>query len=219
MTRAREDMLAIQHKARQRLSAFLLRHERVYPRPCRWTKVHFRWLEEQRFEQPVQQVVFQEYVDTVIQAQARVQGLEEQMRQALASWSLRATVEALISLRGVNLITAMTVLAELGDLSRFDSPRQLMSFLGLVPSERSSGPRRRRRRCRHWPGRRKYVCVPATGICITPARTSARSPPRWRVSWWASSGPSPERSTAYRTRPGRWPEPMRAQRLQPRSAN
>ena len=65
------------------------------------------------------------------------------MRQALATWSLRAVVEALMSLRGVSLITAMTVLSELGDLTRFDSPRQLMSFLGLVPSEHSSGERRR----------------------------------------------------------------------------
>ena len=67
------------------------------------------------------------------------------MCQALASCSLRPAVEALISLRGVNLIAVMTVPAELGDLSRYDSPRQLMSFLGLVPSERSSGPRRRQK--------------------------------------------------------------------------
>ena len=143
LTRAREDMLSMQQKARQRLSAFLLRHERVYPGRCRWTKSYFRWLEEQRFDLPVQQIVFQEYVDTVLQAQARVKGLEQQMHEALSSWSLRPTVEALVSLRGVNLITAMTLLAELGDLTRFDSPRQLMSFLGLVPSERSSGNRRR----------------------------------------------------------------------------
>ena len=143
LTRAREDMVSMQQKARQRLSAFLLRHERVFPGRCRWTKPYFRWLEEQRFDQPIQQIVFQEYVDTVLQAQARVKGLEQQMHEALSSWSLRPTVEALISLRGVNLITAMTLLAELGDLTRFDSPRQLMSFLGLVPSERSSGDRRR----------------------------------------------------------------------------
>ena len=115
----------------------------MYPGRCRWTKSYFRWLEEQRFDLPVQQIVFQEYVDTVLQAQARVKGLEQQMHEALSSWSLRPTVEALVSLRGVNLITAMTLLAELGDLTRFDSPRQLMSFLGLVPSERSSGNRRR----------------------------------------------------------------------------
>ena len=143
LTRAREDMISIQQKSRQRLSAFLLRHGRVFPGGCRWTKAHFLWLEKQKFELPVQQIVFQEYVDTVHEAQARVKGLEQQMHEALSSWSLRPTVEALISLRGVNVITAMTLLAELGDLTRFDSPRQLMSFLGLVPSEHSSGSRRR----------------------------------------------------------------------------
>ena len=143
LTRAREDMKAMELRARQRLGAFLLRHGRVYAGRSRWTQAHWRWLEDQAFESPVQQVVFQEYVDAVTQAQARVAGLEEQMRQALGTWSLRAVVEALMSLRGVNLITAMTVLAELGDVTRFDSPRQLMSFLGLVPSEHSSGERRR----------------------------------------------------------------------------
>ena len=142
LTRAREDMKAIELKARQRLGVFLLRHGRVYAGRSRWTQAHARWLEEQKFEQPVQQVVFQEYVDAVEQASARVAALEQQMRQALATWSLRPAVEGLMSLRGVSLITAMTVLAELGDLTRFDSPRQLMSFLGLVPSERSSGSRR-----------------------------------------------------------------------------
>ncbi len=125
LTRAREDMKGLELKARQRLRAFLLRHGRVYTAGrSRWTQAHFRWLEAQRFEQPVQQVVFQEYIDAV--TQARVAGLEGQMRQALATWSLRAAVGALMSLRGVSLITAMTVLAELGDLTRFDSPRQLI---------------------------------------------------------------------------------------------
>ena len=76
-------------------------------------------------------------------AERRVAGLDGQIHQAVATWSLRPVVEALISLRGVNVLTAVTVLAELGDLTRFDTPRQLMSHLGLVPSEQSSGPRRR----------------------------------------------------------------------------
>ena len=144
LTRAREDLKAIELKARQRLCAFLLRHSRVYRQgKSRWTKQHFRWLEEQKFEHPVQQVVFQEYVDTVMEARLRVASLEGQMREALQGWSLRPVAEALIALRGVDVVTAMTVLAELGDLTRFDSPRELMSFLGLVPSEHSSGRRRR----------------------------------------------------------------------------
>ena len=92
----------------------------------------------------MQQVVFQEYVDTVLEARHRVAGLEEQMRASLGEWSLRSVVEGWMALRGVELVTAMTVLAELGDLTRFDSPQELMSFLGLVPNEHSSGGRRRR---------------------------------------------------------------------------
>ena len=143
LTRAREDMKVIELKARQRLGAFLLRHERIYPGRCRWTQAHFRWLEKQKFASPVQQVVFQEYVDAVVEARHRVAGLEREIRSAVATWSLRPLVEALISLRGVNVLTAVTVLAELGDITRFDSPRQLMGFPGLVPSEHSSGSRRR----------------------------------------------------------------------------
>ena len=144
-TRAREDLKGIELKARQRLGAFLLRHGRVYREgKSRWTQKHFRWLEEQKFDSAVQQVVFQEYVDTVLEARRRVAGLEEQMRAGVQEWSLRPVVEGLMALRGVELVTAMTVLAEVGDLTRFDSPRELMSFLGLVPSEHSSGGRRRR---------------------------------------------------------------------------
>lgn len=100
-------------------------------------------MEAQKFESPVQQVVFQEYVDAVEQATARVASLEARMHEALAGWSLAPAVTGLRALRGVDTVTAMTVLAELGDVTRFDSPRQLMSFLGLVPSEHSSGSRRR----------------------------------------------------------------------------
>lgn len=144
LTRAREDMKAIELKARQRLGAFLLRHGRVYDRgKSRWTQAHFRWLEQVKFDSPIQQIVLQEYIDAVKEAQRRVAGLEDQMRQALVDWSLRPVAQALMALRGVRLITAMTILAELGDISRFDSPRQLMAYLGLVPSEHSSGSRRR----------------------------------------------------------------------------
>lgn len=144
LTRAREDIKAMETRARQRLGAFLLRHGRVYDGgKSRWTQAHFRWLERVKFDSPVQQIVLQEYIETVKEMQRRVAALENQMRQALADWSLRPVVEGLMALRGVSLITAMTVLAELGDITRFDSPRQLMAYLGLVPSEHSSGSSRR----------------------------------------------------------------------------
>ena len=146
LTRAREDMKAAELKARQRLGHFLLRHGRVYSGKSRWTKAHFRWLEQVKFDIPVQQIVFQEYIDTVREAQRRVAALELQMRSALKDWSLGPVAESLMALRGVSLIVAMTTLAELGDITRFDSPQELMGYLGLVPSEHSSGPTRRQGR-------------------------------------------------------------------------
>ncbi|MES9900956.1 MAG: IS110 family transposase [Sedimenticola sp.] len=143
LTRAREDMKAIELKARQRLGAFLLRHSRVYEGKSRWTQTHWRWLETVKFEIPLQQLVLQEYIDAVREAQRRVAGLEQQMHGAMKKWSLAPVAEGLMALRGVSLITAMTTLAELGDITRFDSPRELMSYLGLVPSEHSSGGSRR----------------------------------------------------------------------------
>jgi transposase len=145
LTRAREDMKGLERVTKQRLNAFLLRYARIYESgKSRWTQTHFRWLEGLKFDVAVQQIVFQEYVDAVKQAEARVAGLEKEMERALDHWILAPVVKALMALRGVKLITAMTIMAELGDITRFDSPRQLMSFLGLVPSETSSGATRRR---------------------------------------------------------------------------
>ncbi|MBK1644545.1 IS110 family transposase [Thiocapsa imhoffii] len=143
LTRAREDMKKLELKARQTLGAFLLRHGKVYGGKSRWTQEHYRWLETVTFDSPVQQIVLQEYLEAVLAAQRQVARLEQQMRSALPQWSLAPVVEGLMALRGISLVSAMTVLAELGDISRFDSPRQLMAYLGLVPSEHSSGPRRR----------------------------------------------------------------------------
>lgn len=145
LTRAREDMKHLERQARQRLCAFLLRHGQSYDsNKSKWTQAYWRWLERIKFAHSVQQVVFQEYIDSVKQQQQRVADLEQEMSNALANWSLAPVVEGLMALRGCRLITAMTVMAELGDITRFDSPRQLMKYLGLVPSESSSGPRTRR---------------------------------------------------------------------------
>ena len=144
LTRAREDMKAVERICKQRLNAFLLRYGCHYTAgKSRWTQAHWRWLETVKFAVPVQQIVFQEYVDAVRQSEARVAGLVKQMQSALADWQFAPVVNALMALRGVKLITAMTLMAELGDITRFDSPRQLMKFLGLVPSEYSSGDSRR----------------------------------------------------------------------------
>lgn len=144
LTRAREDMKANERRCRQQLGGLLLRHGKVYPGRSKWTKTYFQWLEGLRFETAAQQIVFQEYVDMVKHTKDRVASMEAEMRKALEGWTLRPAVEGLMALRGVDLVAAMTIVAELGDLSRFESPRQLMSHLGVVPSEHSSGERQKR---------------------------------------------------------------------------
>jgi len=144
LSRARDDMKGQERKARQQLNAFVLRHGHHWPRgKSRWTPAHYNWLESLRFERPWQHVVLQEYIDAAKAASARVAQLSDHMMQALPEWSLAPVVDSLIALRGVDKLAAIVLLAELGDISRFDSPRELMAFLGLVPSEHTSGPRRR----------------------------------------------------------------------------
>jgi transposase len=144
LTRARDDMKRQERTARQQLNAFVLRHGHHWPRgKSRWTQAHYNWLESIPFDQPYLQIVLQEYVDAVKAATQRVDDLTEQLGQALPSWSLAPVVDALVALRGVDTLAATVLLAELGDISRFDSPKQLMAYLGLVPSEHTSGGRRR----------------------------------------------------------------------------
>jgi transposase len=144
LTRARDDLKAQERKARQQLNAYVLRHGHAWPsNKTRWTQTHYHWLESLRFAHDWQQVVLQEYIDAVKAASQRVADITAQMERVLPQWSLAPVVDSLIALRGVDKLAAMVLLAELGDISRFDSPKQLMAYLGLVPSEHSSGGRRR----------------------------------------------------------------------------
>jgi transposase len=139
LTRAREDMKHIQRQAKQRLLGFLLRHGKRFEGKDNWTQAHFRWFEEVKFEQPVQQIVFQEYVDSVQAMTRRVGAFDEQMESAARESVFWPVIEGLMALRGVKLITATTIVAEIGDLKRFTTAPQLMAYLGVVPSEHSSG--------------------------------------------------------------------------------
>jgi transposase len=143
LTRAREDAKYAQTKARQRLGSFMLRHGRRYPGRSRWTKTHLRWLAEQRFTQPSQQICLDEYIGAIEQATARVQRLEDELRELVSVWSLGPVASAMTAHRGVSLLVAATVCAELGDLTRFDRARDLMGFVGLVPSLHATGLSRR----------------------------------------------------------------------------
>ena len=144
LTRARGDMKIQERKAQQQLNAFVLRHGHSWPaNKKRWTSIHYNWLEALRFEHDWQQVVLQEYINAVRSASQRVVDMNDLMDKALATWSLAPVVHSLKALRGIDKLAAMIVLAELGDISRFESPRQLMAYLGLVPSEHTSGANRR----------------------------------------------------------------------------
>jgi transposase len=144
LSRAREDAVSATRKAKQRLNAFLLRHHMVFSGRSKWTKAFFNWLSDIAMAHPAQQVALQEYIDAVHENIHRVDRLTEQIRQLVPNWRLAPVVAALQSARGVSLIVAVTILAEVGDLSRFESPDQLMAYLGLIPSEYSSGEKTKR---------------------------------------------------------------------------
>ena len=142
LVRARLAAVRTLRQARQQLSGFLLRHGRHYDRPA-WTLMHRRWLAGLSFEQPVHHIVLEDCIAAVEAATARRDRLEAHIEAALADWSLAPVVHALQALRGMALVAAATLVAELGDITRFANPRQLMAYLGLVPSEHSSGATRR----------------------------------------------------------------------------
>ena len=138
LVRARLDAVHSLRRARQQLSGFLLRHGCHYGRPA-WTKLHRRWLAGLKFEQAIHHIVLEDYIAAIEAAETRRDRLTTQIEAMLPDWTLAPVVTALQTMRGMALVNAATLIAELGDLSRFANPRQLMAYLGLVPSEHSSG--------------------------------------------------------------------------------
>ena len=127
---------------RQRLSKFCLRHGRALPTSS-WTVVRRKWLGEQRFEFAAQQQTFDTYVHAVDLVDSRIEQLERAIRETAEQGPWRALVARLRCLRGIDTLTALALVAEIGDFSRFNTAKELMAFVGLVPSERSSGEQRR----------------------------------------------------------------------------
>jgi transposase len=140
LSRARETAMLDLRTKRQQLSAFLLRQGRSYPEKKKtWSKAHMNWLATQKFDSPQHRMVFEEMVLSIRQASEREERLAQAIRAAIPEWSLAGVVTALMAMRGIDLIAATTFLAEIGDLSRFRTPTELMGYLGLVPSEHSTG--------------------------------------------------------------------------------
>jgi transposase len=144
LVRARETVTMDLRKKRQQLLSFLLRHGRIYTGRKHWTHPHALWLADQKFDHPAQQIVLQDAIDAADDALTRLRCFDEQLRLIVPSWSMAPVVEAYQAMRGVSFVAAVTFATEIGDVRRFDNPRQLMAFLGLVPSERSTGESVRR---------------------------------------------------------------------------
>ena len=139
LIRGRQTAMQEVRRSRQLVLSFLLRHDRVVPTRQHWTRAHRVWLARQSFSHPAEQIVFEELIQRMEAACSRQTRHEDVIRRLLPTWSLAGVVTAIQSMRGVALMSAVTLVAEIGDFGRFTSPRQLMAWLGLVPKEHSSG--------------------------------------------------------------------------------
>ena len=141
--RARTDASDDLIRAKQRLSGFLLRGGFNYTGKSKWTAAHMRYLRELTMPSPPQRIVLEEYIAAIDSCEQRVERLVDKLKQILETWEWKPIVLALMACKGFQEVAAMTLISELGDLRRFTHPSKLMAFLGLVPSEASSGGKKR----------------------------------------------------------------------------
>jgi len=142
LCRARTDAVTDETRNRHRLGSFLLRNGHHYTGRSPWREAHLKYLRELVLNNPVQKTILEEYLQAIDLSVHRVGVLEDHMRTSLESWTRKDFVSALQGFRGFQMVASMVVTSELGDLWRFKHPRQLMAYLGLVPSEHSSGSSR-----------------------------------------------------------------------------
>ena len=142
LSRAREIAMKDLKDAKYQLKALLLRNNINYAGTANWSLKHLRWLTELVLPHPAQQIVLQEFIQTISERMNRLERLDNELTNHVHQWRYFPVVKAIQAMRGVRLLVATGVVAELGDLTRFDHPRKLMSYLGLVPSEHSSGGKR-----------------------------------------------------------------------------
>jgi len=194
LTRSREDAKTAERKARQQLNALLLRHGLIHSGKKHWTVAHWRWISDIKMEHEAQQFTLQEYVDTVRSCSQRVERITEKISLLVGQWRFGPVVEALQALRGVCLVVAATVIAEIGDLSRFGNPRDLMAFLGLIPSQHSSGDKIKLGSItKTGNGHARRMLVQAAWAYRLPARVGRRLRDRqqelpekiWKIAWKA----------------------------------
>jgi transposase len=145
LLRAREDIKRSECDLRRRLGALMLRQDRIWTgTKCNWTKRHFNWLEDQRFERRGTEEAKGQYLGLINHLRDILDEFDRSIEEVVPTLERADLVHALCGLKGIGLLTAATIVAEVGDLRRFPTAKQFMSFLGLTPSESSSGDTRRR---------------------------------------------------------------------------
>ena len=173
LCRARTDAVDDQRRCRQRLKSFLLRHGYRYRGKACWSQPHLRYLRELVLPHPAMKAILEEYLQGIDAAHERVHRLEQSMERLLADWRLQPAVRALMALKGFQRVAAMILVSELGDIHRFDHPRPLMTYLGLVSTEHSSGAKQhlgRISRCGN--GHARWVLVECAGHYARPPKVS-----------------------------------------------
>lgn len=146
LCRARTDAVDERRRARHRLKGFLLRHGYRYQGKSSWSAAHERYLRELVLPHPAMKVILEEYLQAIGAAGERIGRCEAAMRELLEQWRLAPAVRALMAMKGFRTVAAMILVSELGEVHRFAHPRQVMAYLGLVPTERTSSERRRQGR-------------------------------------------------------------------------
>lgn len=192
LCRARTDAVDDQRRCRLRLKAFLLRHGYRYQGKANWSQPHMRYLRELVLPHPAMKAILEEYLQGIDAAHERVQRIEASMQTLLETWRLKPAVEALMAFRGFQLVAAMITVSELGDIHRFPHPRQLMTYLGLVSVEHSSGPSQHLggiSRCGN--GHQRWILTECAEHYATPpkvskelARRQEHQPPEVRALSW-----------------------------------
>lgn len=180
LMRARDDAVRAQRVARQQLKALLLRSGVRYAGKGNWGPAHGRWLATLKLPDAPRQFAFQEYVTAIEVATERLLRIEGAIRETVVAWRFYPVVEALQALRGIQLIAAAGLVAEIGAIERFAHPRQLMAYLGLVPSEHSSGEKRRQGKItKAGNGHARRLLVEVAWLYRYPARVAPILQKRW----------------------------------------
>ena len=143
LCRARSDAVDDRRRSRHRLKGFLLRHGYRYQGKSSWSAAHERYLRELVLPHPAMKVILEEYLQGIAAAGERIGRCEAAMRDLLEQWRLAPAVRALMAMKGFQTVAAMILVSELGEVHRFAHPRQVMAYLGLVPTENTSSDRRR----------------------------------------------------------------------------